>query len=181
MKSWTILGVAAAAALVSPRLEAKPKTAHNKEKNMKSYTVGPVTFNAPDSGIETSDVGQNAYEAALHGATTPTEKGAWVTFVTMSKDELAPIPAASQMPYFKTTFLGTAKPSEKPVTRTFLQKQVTGESQQAKVPRALTLEAYRVDLDDGGALFIGMRRLSSFPAADAEAFFSAVASSLKLK
>lgn len=176
IKSVTIL-IALAAALVSQRLEAKP---HAMERNMKSYSIGPVTFDAPDSGVETSEVGRNAHEAALHGADAPAVKGAWVTFVTMSKEELAPIPAAAQMLYFKSTFLATAKPAEKAVTRTFLRKKVTGDFQQAKVPKALALEAYRLDLEDGGALFIGMRRLAAFPEADAEAFFAAIAASLKL-
>lgn len=151
---------------------------------MKAYTVGPLQFEAPAAQVKVGEVGVDAWEAALTASAedpgAPPKKEAWITFNVVDAAMLQQIPEAARLPNFKGTYLGTAKPAEKQVSREIMGKAVSGDWQQGKIPRPLTIEAYEVKLANGGALYVGFRRLEDFPAEQAEAFFKAVASSLKL-
>ncbi len=66
------------------------------------------------------------------------------------------------------------------VTREILKQKESGDWRQAKIPKALTLEAFQVKLPDRGGTFVGLRRLTSFPEAEAAAFFDAFEASRKV-
>lgn len=144
---------------------------------MKSYAVQNLSFTAPEAGIKVSEAGTGVFNIELADPSSPDASGAWITVYFPSAEALKAMP--DPLASFKSTYLGTAKPAEKQVTREVMGKTLTGDWQQTKIPKKLVLEAYRLDISASQTVFIGYRRNPNFDEAAAEAFFKAVSSSLK--
>jgi len=149
-----------------------------KELKMKQYTVEKLSFEAPAAGVKVVEAGNHVFNVELADPATPDTAGAWFTFYFPSAEALSaqPDPLAA----FKASYLGSAKPAEKQVSRDFFGKSVSGDWQQTKIPKKLVLEAYRVEAAAGLTVMVGLRRQQTFDEAAAEAFFKGVIASLKV-
>jgi hypothetical protein len=140
---------------------------------MRRYSIERISFEGPE-GLAINSIGPDAWQVVL-GA-----RDAWLDLVLLAPDLLEAFPEAVRMQSFKATYLGVAKPAERAVTRTILDRPITGEALSSTVPRPVAVEAFLVPLPDGGALFFGARRVVGAADAANEAFIAGVAASLSI-
>lgn len=162
----------ALAALPTLSLVAGPK-----EKTMKQYSVDKLHFEAPAEGVKVSEAGNQVYQVELADPANGGAAGAWFTFYLPSDE--AEKAQTNGLAAFKASYMGSAKPAEKQTSRQIFGNSVSGDWQQAKIPKKLTLEAYRTEPAAGVTVYVGMRRLDAFDEQTAETFFKGVLSTLK--
>lgn len=69
--------------------------------------------------------------------------------------------------FVKATFLGTDKPAESDITRSFMGQTVTGGIQKTTLPKAGELEIHLVALSDGDQVAVGLTRDAQVPVEEA--------------
>ncbi len=131
----------------------------------------PVAFSAPQ------EIGMDAVTLLLPPDATPGGGRLEITLVSIPKvmregmgmksdDELAG--------YVKSTFLGTAKPAEKTVERTFMGKKVAGGVQEVKIPRKAELTLFLIPLSGEDTLALALVRDAAVPADEAESVLGTI-------
>ena len=149
-----------------------------QDHKTRAYSIGNIHFNAPSS-IKIEKSGVNAYDISI--SSLGNIPGAWVTLYILSRDEVNKLPEdAKTLLYFKSTYLGAAGPTERTNTRNILGKPVSGDLLEGKIPKPCIIEAYKVRLADGGLLFVGLKRISSFPKGKGELLFGTLLNSIKV-
>ena len=76
--------------------------------------------------------------------------------------------------YVKSTFLGTAKPAERAVERTFMGKKVAGGVQNVKIPRKAELTLFLIPLSGEDTLALALVRDASVPPDEAESVLATI-------
>jgi len=144
----------------------------------RTFTIENISFNAPSS-VKIVGSGVNAYDISI--GSSGNLPGAWITLYVLSRDEANNLPNdAKTLLYFKSTYLGTSKPTEMTNTRNILGKPVSGDLQEGTIPKPNIIEAYRIRLADGGLLFIGLRRMKTYPKGKGELLFGTMLNSIKV-
>jgi hypothetical protein len=77
--------------------------------------------------------------------------------------------------YVKSTFLGTTKPAEKEVVRTFHRRTVSGELLSTKIPEPREIEVYLIPLSGGESVAVAFCRSHSVPREKFEALVTTAA------
>jgi len=135
----------------------------------------PVPFSVPES------IGLDAVALSHPPGAAPAEVTCEIVLCRMSADmqEAFGGDADALLEYVKSTFLGTAKPGEGTVERTFLGHPSSGQTLTTGIPRPGRLEVHLAPLSDGARLAVAVRSYDGAPAGLADKVMAAVAESLR--
>ena len=135
----------------------------------------PVAFSAPQKA------GMDAVTLLQPGTAAPGSGRLEITLVSIPKDMREGMGMKSDdelAGYVKSTFLGTAKPAEKTVERTFMGKKVVGGVQNVKIPRKAELTLFLIPLSGEDTLALALVRDAAVPADEAESVLGTISRTL---
>ena len=146
-----------------------------------SYNWWKVSFETPMAFSGPSEIGLDAVALASPPDSEPGRGRLEITLVAVPKvmQEAMGNNDGDILAYVKSTFLGTAKPAESTVERSFLGQTIKGEAQKLTIPRPGALEVFLITLSDGDKAAVGLSRSSETPPEEAEAVMEMMARTLK--
>jgi hypothetical protein len=140
-----------------------------------------VSFDTPTAMSLPVEIGLDAVTVteppdALHGKALME-----VSLVAIPKDlrESLENSDSEVLNYVKSTFLGTSKPADKAVERSFLNSKVSGELLSSKIPAPREIEVYLIPLSGGASVAVAFCRGLSVPREKFESLIETVARSFR--
>jgi hypothetical protein len=136
-----------------------------------------AAFSAPETFSEPQKAGMDAVTLIQPDTAAPGSGRIEITLVAIPKDMREGMGMKSDdelAGYVKSTFLGTTKPAEKTVERTFLGKKVAGGVQNVKIPRKAELTLFLIPLSGQDTLALALVRDASVPADEAESVLATI-------
>lgn len=146
---------------------------------------GLLNFNSSIK-VDVSEADDNVWEVEMADDNYAEGAPASITVFVAPPEALTGAMGQDPLSTFKSKYMGSTKPSEKQVTRSFFGHPCNGQMQEMKVDRKkVALEVYLVPAPPPfvGPVFIGLRRFAA-PNASAtkeERFFDEFCSSLAVK
>ncbi len=140
-----------------------------------------AAFSVPAAFSEPQKAGMDAVTLIQPETAAPGSGRLEITLVAIPKDMREGMGMKSDdelAGYVKSAFLGTTKPAERTVERTFLGKKVAGGVQNVKIPRKAELTLFLIPLSGADTLALALVRDASVPADEAESVLATISRTL---
>ncbi len=140
-----------------------------------------AAFSVPTAFSEPQKAGLDAVTLIQPDTAAPGSGRLEITLVAIPKDMREGMGMKSDdelAGYVKSTFLGTAKPAERTVERTFIGRKVAGGVQNVKIPRKAELALFLIPLSGEDTLALALVRDASVPADEAESVLATISRTL---
>jgi hypothetical protein len=151
------------------------------KEELHRYSWWKVSFDLPLQFSGPVDIGVGAAAFVHPAESEPGQADIEITLVSVPVDLQLSLDNDEDaiLDFVKSTFLGTTKPADESLERTFLGKKIVGGLQDITIPRKGQMETYLIPLSDGDMVAVSVMHEDGISVETSQRIVDALASTMK--